>query len=193
MRRKQIACSGMDWNAMLGLCQRLKKDKLYRDYVLITAGCYFGLRIGDLLKIRFRDIINKDELIINEQKTKKSRRITINSAVHDACVFYSSQLNSISKFNENDFIFSNRWDGPVTVSYINKRLKVIFKKYRVEVDQASSHCLRKTFGRRVYESDGKSEKALIYLSDIFSHSSIAVTRRYIGITQEQISDIYLSL
>jgi site-specific recombinase XerD len=35
--------------------------------------------------------------------------------------------------------------------------------------------------------------ALIYLSEIFNHSSIAVTRRYLGIRQEQLKDIYMNL
>jgi integrase len=90
-------------------------------------------------------------------------------------------------------MFANRWGGAVTISYVNKRLKLIFKKYQVVVNNPSSHTLRKTFGKRVYESDNKSERALIYLSEIFSHSSIAITRKYIGITQEQIADVYMSI
>jgi len=78
MRKKQTATSGMDWNTMIGLTLRLKQDKLYRDYLLITVGCYFGLRIGDLLSIKWVDVIGKEELVLTEQKTKKIRRITIN-------------------------------------------------------------------------------------------------------------------
>lgn len=193
MRKKQTATSGMDWNSMLGLTQRLRQDKLHRDYLLITMGCYFGLRIGDLLSLKWEDIIEKDELFINEQKTKKPRKITINPKVIEAINFCSNEQKLKNKFTLNGFVFSNRWDGPVTISYINKRLKVIFKKYNVNVKNPSSHTLRKTFGKRIYEADAKSERALIYLSEIFSHSSIAITRRYIGITQEQIADMYLNL
>jgi hypothetical protein len=57
----------------------------------------------------------------------------------------------------------------------------------------SSHSLRKTFGRRVYEINGESEKALIQLSQIYNHSSIGITRNYLDITQEEIEDIYLSI
>jgi integrase len=190
---RKTTTSGMDWNQMLGLTQRLRQDKLYRDYVLITMGCYFGLRIGDLLSIRWRDIIDKDELDLTEQKTGKARQITINHKVQDAVTHYIKELRSSDRYSPNDYIFANRWGEPVSISYINKRLKVIFKKYNVSVKNPSSHTLRKTFGKRIYESDSKSERALIYLSEIFSHSSIAVTRRYIGITQEQIADVYLSL
>ncbi|MFI5142218.1 MAG: tyrosine-type recombinase/integrase [Bacteroidia bacterium] len=193
MRKKQTATSGMDWNTMIGLALRLKQDKLYRDYLLITVGCYFGLRIGDLLSIRWVDVLGKEELVLTEQKTKKIRRITINPNVTTALNFCAQELKLKNQFDENDFIFCNRWGGQLTISYINKRLKFIFKKYNVVVRNASSHTLRKTFGKRIYEADARSERALVYLSEIFSHSSISTTRKYIGITQEAIADMYMSL
>jgi site-specific recombinase XerD len=57
----------------------------------------------------------------------------------------------------------------------------------------STHTLRKTFGKAVWERDGQSELSLIYLSEIFSHTSIATTRKYIGVTEKQIADVYLKL
>ena len=193
MRKRQTTTSGLDWNNMLGLTQRLKQDKLYKDYLLIMLGCYFGLRISDLLKIRWKDIQDKNEFILIEQKTKKTRRITINQNVNQAVNFCSNELKSKNKYNEHDYIFANRWGAMLTISYINKRLKFIFIKYNVRVQNPSSHTLRKTFGKRIYEADTRSERALVYLSEIFSHSSISTTRKYIGITQEAISDLYMNL
>lgn len=193
MKNKQTATSGMEWNSMLGLAMRLKEDCETRDYLLIVVGCYFGLRISDLLTLRWNDILEKTEVVLTEQKTNKQRRITINPKVSQALNYGSTELRSGGNFNPDGYIFANRWDRKLSISYINKRLKVIFKKYNVHVQNPSSHTLRKTFGKRIYESDNKSERALVYLSEIFSHSSISITRKYIGITQEQISDLYLSL
>ncbi len=50
--------------------------------------------------------------------------------------------------------------------------------------------MRKSFGRKVYESCGESEKALNYLSELFNHTSLSVTRRYLGIRQEELNNIY---
>ncbi|MBS1589532.1 MAG: hypothetical protein JST52_07960 [Bacteroidetes bacterium] len=57
----------------------------------------------------------------------------------------------------------------------------------------SSHFMRKTFGRRVWENNHRSEESLIKLSEVFGHSNIAITRRYLGIRQEEIADVYLQL
>jgi len=41
--------------------------------------------------------------------------------------------------------------------------------------------------------NGKSEDSLIVLSEMFCHSNMAITRRYLGIRQQQIDNIYMSL
>jgi integrase len=193
MTKRQTTTSGMDWNMMLGLTERIKRDQEYRDYLLITMGCYFGLRIGDLLSLKWNDVLNKEELNIQESKTKKTRTITFNEKVIEAINLCSNELRLKNGHWDSEYVFSNRWGGQLSTSYINKRLKIIFTKYNVKVQNPSSHTLRKTFGKRVYEMDGQSDRSLIYLSDIFGHSSTAITRSYIGITQEQIKDVYLNL
>ncbi len=193
MANRQTTTSGMDWNTMLGLTGRLKRDNEYRDYLLITMGCYFGLRIGDLLSIKWSDIMGKEELQIQESKTKKLRIITINDKVVDAINVCSNELRLKDNHWNSEYVFANQWGGQLSVSYINKRLKVIFQKYNVRVQNPSSHTLRKSFGKHVFEMDNQSERSLIYLSEIFGHSSSSITRKYIGLTQENIKDVYLSL
>ncbi len=193
MIKRQTTTSGMEWNTMIGLTDRLKRDRHHRDFLLITMGCYFGLRISDLLSIKWKDVIGQDELLIKESKTKKHRKITINEKVKEAIDFCSNELRLNNSLNEDSYILVNRWGGQLTISYINKRLKVLFIKYNVKVQNASSHTLRKTFGKRIFEMDNQSERSLIYLSEIFGHSSSSITRRYIGITQEKIADVYLKL
>jgi len=192
MSRGKTTTSGMDWNVMIGLTDRLKRDELDRDYLLIIMGSFFGLRISDLLNIKWNDVLKKDELVIIESKTKKQRVITINPMVKEAIEHCSNKRDEDNRW-KSDFILSNQWGGKISVSYINRRLKVIFKKYNVKVQNPSSHTLRKTFGKRIWDSDNQSERSLIYLSEIFNHSSTTVTRRYIGINDQKIKSFYLNL
>lgn len=50
------------------------------------------------------------------------------------------------------------------------------------IEHIGSRSLRKTFGYHHY----KKHKDLAVLQEIFSHSSPAITKRYIGITQDEI-------
>lgn len=183
----------MDWNSMLGLLVRLKQEKDFRAYLLIATGCYFGLRIGDLLNLKWIDLFEKDEFIITEEKTGKKRKITINSFVKEALSFVANANITASRFDIDGYLFQNRQRDRITVQFANYMLHEVFKKYNVSVQNGSSHTLRKTFGKRVWEMDGKTERALVYLSEIFSHASIGTTKKYIGITEKQIADVYLKL
>jgi integrase len=185
--------SGLEWNTMLGLTHRLKQDGNLTFYLLILSGCYFGLRAGDLLQLAWPDVLDKEDFTVTEQKTGKRRKITINPAVRDALKDVSDRLARKGKFDPNGYVFANRWGSPLSISYVNKQLHVIFSKYNVQVQNPSTHTLRKTFGKAVWERDGRSERSLIYLSEIFSHTSIATTRKYIGVTEKQIADVYLKL
>ncbi|MFZ4399829.1 MAG: tyrosine-type recombinase/integrase [Bacteroidales bacterium] len=185
--------NGLDWNKMLGLISRLKKDKRNFEYLLIASGSYFGLRAKDLLNLKWKDILNTDNLNITESKTGKARIITINPNLKEVFDYCKQQLIKSGNFDENNYLFPNKSGKKISIQYINRVLHLIFEKYNFSVQNGSTHTLRKTFGKRVWEVDGKSERSLIYLSQIFNHSSIQITKRYIGITQQDITNIYLSI
>lgn len=187
---KSTTCSALEWNTMLGLADRLKSDGLYRDHLLILVGSHLGLRISDLLSLRWGDFDNSDELIIREGKTKKIRTIRINARVRESIAHCRSRMNVT---DPDQPLLANRFGAPIGISYVNKRLKWVFAMYRVKTQNPSSHTLRKTFGMRVYQLHGESEKALIFLSEVFGHSSTAITRRYLGITKQEISNLYMEL
>ena len=168
----------------------LKDNKKSRIGFYIIFSINTGLRVSDILKIKHKDLTG-ERLNITERKTKKQREITLNEVVKKAY----SKLVSILKeqnisFTEDDYIFISQKGSVYKTQSINDVLKTIFSSKSLQV---SSHSLRKSFARRVYQNLNESENALVLLSDIFSHSSVAITRRYLGIRQETISNVYLSL
>lgn len=69
--------------------------------------------------------------------------------------------------------------------------KDIQKKYKLKIQHFSTHSLRKTFGRQVVEMAGTdAEFALIKLSELFNHSDIKTTRRYLGLRSEELLETY---
>jgi integrase len=185
--------NGMEWNTMLGLLVRLKNDGKLREYLLIATGCYFGLRIGDLLNLKWNQVLDRDEFNITEGKTGKHRKITLNRSVKEAINYVADTLTRQGVFNPDGYMFCNKQGGKFLRQFANHLLSEVCTEYNIKVQNPSSHLLRKTFGKRCWESDGKSERALVYLSEIFSHSSLAVTKRYIGITDKVIADVYMKL
>jgi len=93
------------------------------------------------------------------------------------------------------FIFINRFGTkPIDKSYVNVKLKEILKHYGIELEgNASSHLFRKTLGNRVLRLNNYSNEAVILLMELFSHSSPAITKKYLGIREKEIHDVYDSL
>jgi integrase len=183
----------IEWNTAQLLIQKLERDGDWKFALLISVGTFTGLRISDILTLKWSDLLDQDILSVMEKKTKKDRKITINSQLREIIArIYNSQTN----IYPNDLIFLNRWGtGAFTTQYVNHKLKQIAVAYKITKDPTAikSHSLRKSFGRRVFENNDNSEKALILLSDILNHSSVKTTKVYLGIRDKEIEDVYVNL
>jgi integrase len=186
-------CSGLEWGQFLTLTEKLKRNKNTKFLLLVSIGGYCGLRLGDMLRLKWSDVISHDELILNEGKTGKHRKITFNQNLIEIIKFCHENTIKEKPFDTNNYIFCNRNNKPLTRQYINRQLHLLFKTNKIKVQNGSSHTLRKTFGKRVYEMNDNSEASLVLLSSIFNHSSTSITRKYIGLTQQKIQDVYMNL
>ncbi len=193
LKGQSTTASYLEWNQMIVLLQKLERDQEYKFQLLIATGCYTGLRVGDLLQLKFSDVINKDVLVVTEGKTKKVRTIQINPELAKIVTRLHDKMNVE---DDDQFMFVNRFGTkPINIQYVNRKLKLIAEKYKlnIPVNATSSHVFRKTLGRRVWSANNYSEKSLLLLSELFNHSSIAITKIYLGIKQEEIGDVYMSL
>lgn len=71
LRGQKTATTSMDWDDFKSLISKLERDREYKFCLLISVGVFTGLRISDMLKLRFDQFENTDILTIQEQKTKK--------------------------------------------------------------------------------------------------------------------------
>jgi integrase len=152
---------------------------IYAIYIIIAINT--GLRSGDLLKLTFEDL-RTEKLTIIEGKTKKTKTIALNENIKEL-------VNKFGK-GKTGSPFITQKKGVLSVQHLNVQLKKLIKEKGLKI---SSHSMRKTFGRRVYFQNNESEKALMYLMDLFNHSSMAITKKYLGIRQEELDNIYLNL
>ncbi len=178
----------IDFNlAMRKSLKELQSGSNFRLALLIIIGINSGLRISDLLKMKGIDI-SRDKLIVIEQKTKKERRIDINENIKKAFLLYKNRVGQ--HYKPENYLFISQKKGIYSIRQINRLLQVFFECTGKKI---SSHSLRKTFGRRVWLINEYSDKSLILLSHLFNHSSVQITRIYLGIREEEIKDVYLNL
>ena len=189
---QRTTTTSMNWDDFKSLISKLERDGEYKFCLLISVGVFTGLRISDLLKLRFNQFENTEILTITEQKTKKTRRIKINTDLKEIVERIKGKMGVV---DPGQFIFVNRYGTkPIDQSYVNVKLKEIFKQYNIVLEgNASSHLFRKTLGNRVLRLNNYSNEAIILLMELFSHSSPAITKRYLGIREKEILDVYDSV
>lgn len=178
----------LSWDQNLNLIRRLFDDRNYKISLLIALGSFWGLRISDLLQLRWNQILDLDQFDLTEKKTKKKRDIRINSQLkRHITVCY----NKINPPNPEDYIFTSQKGSVYSVQRINVIFKTLKRNYNLSIQRYSTQSMRKTFGRQVFIKSGvNAELALVKLSQLFNHSNVAITKRYLGIQKEELMETY---
>lgn len=146
-----------------------------RNILLYTLGISTGLRIGDLVKFRVEDVQGKTSVRIQEGKTKKPRTVYLDTVMADIA-------NYLEGKPQEGYLFASAKGGHITTTQAYRVLQKAADSLGWE--WIGTHTLRKTYGYQYY----KTYNNLVNLCEIFNHSSQAVTRRYIGIREEELGE-----
>ena len=178
----------LHWDSATTLVRKLYRDRNYRISLLIGCGIFFGLRISDLLRLNWNMLLNKEgKFVMIEKKTGKRREVKINREFQKHIKDCYQALH-IENLDEPCFLSTK--GRPYSVQWINIVFKELKDYYNLKIDHFSTHSLRKTFGRKVFESSDNAELALVKLMELFNHSSVSITKRYLGLKQEEILQTY---
>lgn len=192
LQGQKTTTTSMEWDQFKSLISKLERDGEYKFCLLISVGVFTGLRVSDLLQLKFNQFVETDFLNIIEKKTKKDRRIKINTDLKDIIERIKSKMNVTDDYQ---FIFLNKYGTkPIDKSYVNVKLKELLKKYDINLEgNVSSHMFRKTLGNRALKLNNYSNESIILLMELFNHSSPITTKRYLGVRSSEIESIYDSL
>ena len=184
----------------------LKGQGRWRDNMLFIVGINFGLRVSDLLSLRFADLINEDfafrdrfpifeKKTRNTRKVKKNRYVTVNRAVIEAVTEF---LENTPGVRLSDYMFRSRSNNskkankPMSRQAADEMLKGVARELGLG-NKMATHSLRKTFAYHQMVMSGNDPRKLLLLQKMFGHSSAAQTLDYIGITGEEIDEAYRKL
>jgi integrase len=167
----------------------LHKGQL-RNYVLIVMGVHTALRISDLLRLRWDDVYDfgerriKANVTIIEQKTQKVKTIALNGNIVGALTLYAKASAKQGRF----LIENTRTKKAISRIQAYRLIREAAQALQFQ-NRVSCHSLRKTFGYHAWKS-GISPAVIM---EIYNHNSFAVTRRYLGIAQDDKNEVYLKL
>ncbi len=163
-----------------------------RNLALLAIGTYTALRISDILALRWQDIYDfsqkryKEHLFIQEKKTGKRTIIAINPKLSQILEHYRLTRTPTC----TDFVFTKETDYNKPLSR-SQAFRIIKKaaENTLHEEHISCHSLRKTFGYQAWKQG--TPPAL--LMDIYNHSSYQITKKYLGIEQDERDSLFLQL
>lgn len=145
-----------------------------RNYMLFNIGINTGLRVSDILGLKVSDVKDKTHITINEQKTKKQKRILINMNLKKDIDDY------IFTMDEGEYLFKSKKGNNMPLSRVQAYRILNDAALKLNLTEVGTHTMRKTFGYWHYNI----YKDVAILQDIFNHSSPSITLRYIGINDD---------
>lgn len=164
--------------------KRYLKSGNIRDFLLFVLGINSGLRISDLLSLQVQDVKGKERISLREQKTGKTKDFPLSDTCQKAIKEYL-QVRDM----DTGFLFASR-KGKGAISRVqayrilNEAARAIGIK-----EQIGTHTLRKTFGYWAYQAGVDITR----IQKLLNHSAPSVTLAYIGITKEELDDVYINL
>ncbi|MDR1615766.1 MAG: tyrosine-type recombinase/integrase [Syntrophomonadaceae bacterium] len=166
----------------------LKKGN-FRNYALIVLGVCTALRISDLLRLTWNDVYDRkrgefrSHVTVIEHKTGKRKTIALNRHAVRALRMYFPHRQGIN-------IFANNRKGGASISRV-QAWRIIHAAAEAigAAGRIACHSLRKTFGYHAW----RAGVLPVMLMDIYNHSSFEITRRYLGISQDDRDKIYLAM
>jgi integrase/recombinase XerD len=154
-----------------------------RDRAMVLVLLRTGVRIGELLHTRLRDVNMKGQTItISEvRKNRRGRVVYLSDDARDA-------LNAWLKKRDPEGESLFHTTGRCTFSYTSAHM--MFRKYLEAAGLAhkgySLHCLRHTFASELLNAGMRLE----CLQQLLGHDSIEVTRRYARLTNKTREEEY---
>lgn len=163
-----------------------------RNFAMISFGLHTALRISDILQLAWGDVYDfensrfRDHVCVREKKTGKQNTVPLNAHVRSALTVYKDTARPSAA----DYVFSKLTDHSAPLSR-SQAYRVVTQaaKHTLQEPGISCHSLRKTFGYHAW----KQGASPVLLMDIYNHSSYQVTKRYLGISQDERDAVYMEM
>lgn len=184
------------------LSDHFRARKMTRNLALLVVGCATGFRIEELLSVTVGQVWSGTEVVREitiarrnlkggqgaYKRSVRSRRIPLSDPVRTAI---AEHLQTIG-FEPSRLLFSTARAnaGGMHRSQAFRTLVGACEACGIDSTRVSTHSLRKTFARRIYEASGHD---LITTQRLMGHTSPLTTSRYLETNSDELDRLVLTL
>lgn len=164
----------------------ISKDNGMRDRAMLELMYATGLRVSELLSLRFRNVNMQNGLITVYGKGNKQRSVPVSSfALEFLRKYIDGPRKRVKGSKDTDIIFLNRDGKALSRTYFFMQVKRYAEEKGVD-SSVSPHTLRHCFATHLLEN-GASLRAV---QEMLGHSNIATTQIYTEVSTKRIMSAY---
>jgi integrase len=171
---------------------QLRGQQQYRDLLMFVVGINTALRISDLLELHVEHFLDDQQRIrhrfwIKEQKRGKRQEVVINNSIREVLEEYLGAYPAIIT-DGTHFVFfnskANDFNQPIRLGQAWKVITSICQQVGLR-GNFGTHSLPKTLG---YHARMQGVDLALIMHKL-NHESIAYTKRYLGITDDELQAV----
>jgi integrase/recombinase XerC len=169
-----------------------------RDRAILEVLYATGVRVGELVRLRIRDINLEEKTVRIRGKGKKERMVLLGEPAIEALEAYLANRTRFietlpttsvqpfpSKDTEKDPLFLNYKGEPLTDQSVRSILKKYVQRSALS-KQITPHSLRHTFATHLLDS-GADLRAI---QELLGHESLSTTQKYMHVSMSKLMEVY---
>ncbi|MDO4996313.1 MAG: tyrosine recombinase XerC [Bacilli bacterium] len=156
-----------------------------RDRLLLEMLYATGVRVGELVNIKVKDIDLSSRTILILGKGNKERIVTYGDYCSDSLDDYLRNGYNTLNVNHEEYLFLNNNGGPLTERGVRYILDKIIKQTEIHKN-ISPHMIRHSFATHLL-NEGCD---LLSVQKLLGHESIKATQIYTHVTTDRLKEVY---
>lgn len=170
----------------------LRGQSRYRDLLLFVVGINTALRISDLLALRIGDFLDDQQRVkrrfwIRERKRGKRHEVAVNDSIRETLTEYLAAHPDVASDPKHFLFFNpknNTYITPIKRGQAWKFISGICRQVGLR-GNFGTHSLRKTWG---YHARLQGVDLALIMHKL-NHASLVYTKRYLGITDDELEAV----
>jgi integrase/recombinase XerD len=162
-------------------------DRLFwRDKALLEFAYASGVRVGELIGLKVRDVDLQEGLALVLGKGAKERLVPMGRAALQALVVYLREIRPVLARNRSEgVVFLNARGTPLTRMGVWKILRKHVRRAGI-TKRVTPHTLRHSFATHLLEGGAD----LASVQEMLGHADIATTQIYTHVEREYLRDVH---
>ena len=145
-----------------------------RNRLLLKTIIYTGIRVGEALNLKIKDIMLDGEFYVIQVKGKGNKPRVVMIKAKNIHSDFGAWINSRPLEVENELLFCNHKAKKLTQAYVSRIVEQVLLTNGIRKEKNGAHMLRHSFATLLYQ---KSQD-LVLVQEALGHASLDTSRIY---------------